>query len=234
MLQPDDLERIRTADGSTTLRHLRLGVLYRSEQGARTESAHVFLEGTRIAAQTSPWTVLELGFGEAWNFRGAVGMALERSAALRYVAVDCDPIPPEHVEGEGPGAGLAREALAEVRRTRTTCRVQRAGVSLTLHPFGWPEVQLEAGAFGSVFHDPFAPSVNPEAWTEDCFAWSRAAMSPAGLLATYSAAGHIRRAMARAGLFVARAPGPGRKREITLASPAAAELGDLRIKYRPC
>ena len=233
MLHPGDLERIRTADGSTTLRHRRLGVLYRSAQGARIESGHVFIRGA-MAKAPPPWGVLELGFGEARNFRGAVEAALETGAALHYCAVDHEPIPPGHVEGEGLGASLARAALAEVRRTCASAILEQDGVRLVLHPRDWKDAALEKERFGAVFHDPFAPSVNPEAWTESCFAWSRAAMAPRGILATYSAAGHVRRAMARAGLFVAVAAGPGRKREITFASPSEEALGGARIKYRPC
>ena len=233
MLHDVDLERIPTADGSTTLRHRRLGVLYRSAHGACIESDHVFIRGAMVKG-LPPWRVLELGFGEARNFRGAVDAAYERGATLLYCAVDHEPIPPGLVMGDGLGAALAREALAEVRRTGEPAIFEQGLVRLVLHPKNWADVSLEKESFDAVFHDPFAPAVNPEAWTQGCFSWSREAMSPSGILATYSAAGHVRRAMARAGLFVAVAAGPGKKREITFASPSEGSLGEARIKYRPC
>ena len=45
------------------------------------------------------------------------------------------------------------------------------------------------------FHDPFGPSTNPEAWTLEVFQQIRTWMTPSGILATYGAAGHARRAM---------------------------------------
>ena len=41
--------------------------------------------------------------------------------------------------------------------------------------------------------------------------------APGGSAATYTAAGHVRRALAEAGFEVTRAPGFGRKRHMTTA-----------------
>ena len=85
----------------------------------------------------------------------------------------------------------------------------------------------------AIFHDPFAPNINPRSWTERCFTWEAENLKPAGILTTYSAAGHVRRALARAGFFVAIGPGVGKKRETTRASRQQERLQPLRIKYTP-
>ena len=42
--------------------------------------------------------------------------------------------------------------------------------------------------------------------------------APGGTLATYTAAGHVRRALAEAGFAVERRPGFGRKRHMTVGT----------------
>ena len=44
--------------------------------------------------------------------------------------------------------------------------------------------------------------------------------TPGGTFATYTAAGHVRRALAEAGFTVDRRPGHGRKRHMTLGALA--------------
>ena len=67
------------------------------------------------------------------------------------------------------------------------------------------------------FLDGFAPARNPELWGEALMREVAAHTAPGGTLASYTAAGHVRRALAEAGLDVRRAPGYGRKRHMTLA-----------------
>ena len=102
---------VRTDDGSYTLRHQALDVLYRSQAGAQTESECVFVTGSRIRASASPWRVLELGFGMAWNFRLTVEAAQKMSAPLIYHAVEVEPLPASLIQGDCLGARIAREAL---------------------------------------------------------------------------------------------------------------------------
>ena len=67
------------------------------------------------------------------------------------------------------------------------------------------------------FLDGFAPARNPELWGDALMRAVAAHTAPGGTLASYTAAGHVRRALAEAGLDVRRAPGYGRKRHMTLA-----------------
>jgi hypothetical protein len=70
----------------------------------------------------------------------------------------------------------------------------------------------------AVYLDPFSPAVNPDAWTPDVLAALARRLRPGGVLASYTVAGHVRRALAAAGLEVAKVPGPvGGKREVLRA-----------------
>lgn len=233
MLQPHQLEKTTTADGSITLRNLPQNVLYRSESGAKGESEHVFLRGSALPAREEGWRVLELGFGTALNFLITAASARQLGRTLHYVAVDAAPIPPEFVPEGYPDSQLARELLRASRELNEPQTRATEGIRLELHPRCWQETELRIDPVHAVFHDPFDPKVNPDCWTVEAFAWSRSLIQPTGRLATYSAAGHIRRAMRDAGYVVARGEGYGQKREMTLASPTESALAPHRIKYRP-
>jgi len=215
-----------------TLRHLGLDVLYGSDGGAKGEAEHVFVDGTGLPDRAGAWRVLELGFGTGLNFLVTAARALKLGYALDYVALDAAPIPPEFVPEGYPHTALAQQLLSACRRSGQPTTTGE-GISLSLYPQRWQEAQLTIDPVDAVFHDPFDPKVNPDCWTVAAFAWSRSRISPTGRLATYSAAGHIRRAMRDAGYVVARGEGYGQKREMTLASPSESALAPHRIKYRP-
>jgi tRNA U34 5-methylaminomethyl-2-thiouridine-forming methyltransferase MnmC len=64
--------------------------------------------------------------------------------------------------------------------------------------------------------DGFSPAKNPELWSPALMAEVARHSAPGGSFATYTAAGHVRRALAEAGFEVTRRPGFGRKRHMTV------------------
>ena len=76
------------------------------------------------------------------------------------------------------------------------------------------------GVVDAVYLDGFAPAKNPEMWEAGLLAAVAGRIAPRGTLATYSAAGFVRRALAEAGLEVERRPGFGTKRHMTVARRA--------------
>ncbi len=231
-----------TADGSYTLFDEARGVHYRSHHGAVTESRHVFLGATGLLERAGEWIVAELGFGAAVNFTQTVRAFRERPYVerLTYHTVDWRPVTPDHLPfHDGEPGDLARQALELAGEATAPVRVssQDAAIDLILYPTPWENADLQVDDAQAFFHDPFARNVNPEAWTAETFRWARAALRDDGRLATYSAATPVRRAMFEAGLHVATAPGPGRKREITVAAPTAEALDPFELlprqKYLP-
>lgn len=69
-----------------------------------------------------------------------------------------------------------------------------------------------------VYFDAFAPSAQPELWTESIFASIFNAMKPGGILVTYCAKGQVKRNMKAVGFTIERLPGPPGKREMTRAT----------------
>ena len=87
--------------------------------------------------------------------------------------------------------------------------------------------------FHALFHDPFAPSVNEDCWSVEYFRWAYGVLQKDGILATYSSAGQVRRNLAEAGFYVGVVQGPGRKKEISLASAREDCVSHCKIKNRP-
>jgi chorismate dehydratase len=72
----------------------------------------------------------------------------------------------------------------------------------------------------AIFHDPFSPKVNPELWSCEFFTLLRRVIKEDGILATYSAATPVRKALHMAGFGVREGVAIGRKSKSTVASPA--------------
>ena len=68
-----------------------------------------------------------------------------------------------------------------------------------------------------IYFDAFAPSAQPELWTDEVFEKMFKILAKGGCLVTYCAKGVVKRSMKAAGFEVERLPGPPRKREMTRA-----------------
>lgn len=214
--------RVRTDDGSWTYLHPLHGASYRSLRGARSESVHVFLNGSGLAAvEEGQWRVLELGFGTGLNFAVTAEAARRAGKRLYYEVFESDLFPPELWE------------TSERWRALTPGEPQTVD-SCTLHlrPCRWQQAEPYIQAAHAYYHDPFGPKESPDCWGEEVFRWALQALADNGVLATYGASTAARRAMHQAGLAVAVAPGWGGKREMTLAARKAEALGSVR-PWRP-
>ena len=242
----DHIVPAETGDGSTTLIDQRREISYRSQHGAIQESKHVFLEGTGIVDRNGPWRVVELGFGAAVNFVQTVRAFRDDFSALRliYHSIDWRPVTSEHLafhgheesadkgddeqpDPENEAAEMARSAVDAIHGGDgpvTTVESEDGKIVLHLHARPWEDAKLTGIGAHAFYHDPFSKRINPESWTAASFVRAKKAMAPDGRLATYSAATSVKEAMFEAGLWVASAPGPGRKREMTVASPSRAVL----------
>ena len=240
---------VQTEDGSATLYDTELKVHYRSTQGAAAESQHVFLQGTKICEQPMPWQILELGLGGGINFLQTAQAFLQRKDAgtLHYHTVEYAPIEPELLIQESYAKWLLfpsllellQEALKQARIARTTeqkhCilrwKQEQKSIELHVYPTEWSQIELPSLQVQAIYHDPFDPQTNPTSWSENCFRWLFSHAHPDSILATYGASGHARRAMQRAGFYVAKTKGYGRKREMTLASPSHKALSEYKLTH---
>ncbi|AZI42783.1 hypothetical protein EHF33_08510 [Deinococcus psychrotolerans] len=210
----------RTSDGTLTLFSERYGEWYSSMHGAGAQSRTVFLEAT--GTHLHPFAqVLEIGFGLGLNFRTTLTSAEKRGAALSYLAYEAFPL---------AASALAQVAAGETHPLWTALlgawdAGTKAGQLHLWH--GQYEVRVEfadASAAplprqwaSAIYLDGFSPTKNPEIWTPDFLARLADSLAAGGTLATYSAAGAVRRSLLAAGLAAKRRRGLVGKREFLVA-----------------
>jgi len=198
---------------------------YYSLQDGLAESRHVFLAGNDLPARFRPgFHIAELGLGtglnvlvawQAWRASGADG-------ALRFTSFEAFPMALADMAAALSAfdevAQLAAMLLAGWGREHP---MRFPGLELTVIPGDARETLATwNGLADAWFLDGFAPARNPELWEPDLLREVANHTAPDGTLATYTAAGHVRRALDAAGFSVERRAGFGRKRHMTVAQRA--------------
>lgn len=192
---------------------------YFSVEDGLDETRHVFLAANalpdRLGRHAGTFRIAELGFGTGLNALATLTAweAAGKPCPLDYTSFEAFPLPPSDMRralGAFPALrpGLLFEAL-DGRIAGVALRVIEGDARLTLPQW--------SGVADAWFLDGFAPAKNPELWDPALLAEVARRLVPGGTLATYTAAGHVRRTLAAAGLEVARVPGYGRKRHMTIA-----------------
>lgn len=196
---------------------------YFSLENGLAETRHVFLAGSGLPERFRPgFRVAELGFGTglnmlatliAWRDAGANG-------PLSYTSFEAYPMTagdiaaalrafPEALAVAGPFL----EAWAQGARA-----FDLGGFAVEVI-VGDARETLPAwdGCADAWFLDGFSPAKNPELWGEGLLAEVAGHTGADGTVATYTAAGFVRRGLEAAGFTVERRPGYGRKRHMTVA-----------------
>jgi tRNA U34 5-methylaminomethyl-2-thiouridine-forming methyltransferase MnmC len=224
---------IKTGDGSDTITIPKMNVSYHSKHGAIQESIHVFIEAGfhYILNQSTnqPINIFEMGFGTGLNGFLTAIEATNRRTKVYYVAVENDP--------------LTKEEISTLNYTET---LKHAELFRSIHQASWNEdIELNEfftlrkinenfinysadQLFNIIYYDAFAPTAQPELWTEEIFKKLYSMLLPGGILVTYCSKGSVRRAMKAAGFKVKKIPGPPGKREMVRAAhPEPAEARPL-------
>ncbi len=216
-------------DGNVPVSRLYDDLYYSAEDGL-AESRHVFLDGNDLSQRWPGllhFAIAELGFGTGLNFLAAWERWRETAAPageLSYTAFEIAPLSAEIM-----GRALARwPSLLPL--ASDLLRVWRGGGEMRL-----PGARLEVilgdardrvprwrGEADAWFLDGFAPSRNPELWEPGLMTAVFERTVPGGSVATYSAAGQVRRNLTQAGFRVFKRPGYGTKRDMTIGRRPSA------------
>lgn len=212
MTQPDQ-SGLTWRDGNIPV-STRFDDPYFSLNGGFAETRHVFLQGNDLPARLRPgFHVAELGFGTGLNL---LALAQIADVPLRFTSFEAFPMTRAELE-------RAHDAFPELA---PLAQELRAGWHLPRFRVGQVEVEVIRGDARSLlpgwqghadawFLDGFSPARNPELWGEDLMAEVARHTHPNGSFATYTAAGHVRRALAAVGFQVERAPGFAGKRHMS-------------------
>lgn len=185
------------------------------------ETRHVFLAGNMLPARFRPgFHIAELGFGTGLNLMAALlaWRAARTDGPLRFTSFEAYPLTPAVMS-------RALDAFPEARCIADPILDQLAqGPAIRLPDLHADILLGDARATlcawqdraDAWFLDGFSPAKNPELWTPELLAQVAAHTAPQGTFATYTAAGHVRRALSDAGFAVERRPGHARKRHMTV------------------
>lgn len=197
---------------------------YFSLNGGLQETRHVFLAGNDLPARLIPgFHVAELGFGTGLNL---LALAQVATRPIRFTSFEAFPMNLEEL-------ARAHAAFPELAGLSAQLRAGWTGRRFAVGMVAADIIQADArqalpawpGRADAWFLDGFSPARNPELWGEDLMAQVARHTAPGGTFATYTAAGHVRRALAAAGFDVSRAPGFAGKRHMS-RGVLASHAGD--------
>ena len=183
--------------------------------GGLSETRHVFLDGNDLADRfRDGFHIAELGFGTGLNLLAALA-EFSAKGVLRYTSFEAYPMARDDI-------ATALSAFPELDPSPIldhwpATRIQTENLDLQII-VGDARDTLPAwtGQADAWFLDGFSPAKNPELWAPELMEQVARHTAPSGTFATYTAAGHVRRALADAGFEVSRVPGFGRKRHMTI------------------
>ncbi|WEX86015.1 tRNA (5-methylaminomethyl-2-thiouridine)(34)-methyltransferase MnmD [Sinorhizobium garamanticum] len=193
----------------------------------RLECGHVFLSGNRLPQrwQTAERFVIgELGFGTGLNFCETWRQWKQTRTAtgqLHFISFERFPMPAADIDralSHWPEISDERQTLIASWPEIPDGHVDldfTDGVRLTvvcgpaLESLGASEHRFDAW-----YLDGFAPSRNPDMWSQELMQLVFDKAASGGTFATYAAAGFVRRNLEAAGFIVERRPGFAGKREM--------------------
>ena len=190
---------------------------YFSLAGGLAETGHVFLAGNALPQRLwAGFHIAELGFGTGLNLLATHLLAPE--VPLRYTSFEAYPITademtrahtafPQAAAVAGPLVAAWAKGQRQFRLGAIEVCVIEGDARETL-----PAWEGRADAW---YLDGFSPAKNPELWGQDLMGQVARHTAKGGTFATYTAAGHVRRALQTAGFVVTRQQGFARKRHMT-------------------
>ena len=214
-----------TKDGSNTLVHPKYNAHYHSTAGAIIESDFVYIKSGLDffieSTQEKSVSVLEIGFGSGLNAINTYRYAIEHEVFVEYIGVEKYPVSLEVVQQLN---FLNFFSIEDKEKVFIEMHQSIENKNLNFSEFFNFKKRFQdfssinsLNQYDVIYFDAFAPNDQPELWTENLFSKMYASLKPNGVLVTYCAQGHARRAMQAAGFSVKRIPGPPSKRHITRA-----------------
>ncbi len=216
---------IWTDDGAP--RSGRFDDVYFSREDGLAETRAVFLAGCGLPGAwegRNRFCAAELGFGTGLNIAALLDLWRREGppgGRLNLFSVEGFPLSRDEAAralAAWPDLAKASQALLDAwpETTPGFHRLDLPGFNATLDlavgDVGWALSQW-TGRADAWFLDGFAPSANPDMWSDAVMDGIAARSAPGARVATFTVAGAVRRGLAERGFVVDKRPGYGRKRE---------------------
>lgn len=219
----------------------RFNDVYFSAASGIAETRHVYLEGNNLPARfkdTEDFTIGELGFGTGLNFLAVWQLWAEshtneqgKSKAGGLEFISCEKYPLKISDMQKTLAQIPEiETYAElfIRKWKNHIADKENMAGWQVVDFGSVKLRLFIGDVMDMFKDTdfkadawfldgFSPAKNPAMWQSPVLKAVARQSARGATLATFTAAGHVRRGLEAAGFDVKKAKGFGHKRDMTVA-----------------
>ena len=231
----------------------RFDDVYFSKEDGLEESRYVFLDHNGIPERwqetSARFTIFETGFGTGLNFlltrqawkehRQSPGVEQNTAQHLHYISVEKYPLNREELR---QALSLWPHLMDQAEDLINQYPLPVSG----FHSLRFPDehltltlifddvkhaVQQISGPVDTWYLDGFAPSRNPEMWSEELFRNMARLSLPGTTVATFTAAGLVKRGLKGAGFTVSKVKGFGRKREM-LCGHYHRTTGPVRQDFR--
>ncbi|SFO22523.1 tRNA U34 5-methylaminomethyl-2-thiouridine-forming methyltransferase MnmC [Cohaesibacter marisflavi] len=221
-----------------TPKSTRFDDTYYTRENGLDETRYVFIDGNRLPER---WlngqsvTIGELGFGTGLNFLATwqawhdtlndCTMSQGTNApSLTYISFEKYPLDQESLaKALSPWPDLAELAnkLVEEWKPNSEGWLKFDFNSVALHLYigdAADGIKTIPSSIDAWFLDGFNPKTNPELWSETLMQSVYDASNPEATLASYTAAGWVRRNLQSAGFSIAKRKGFGHKRDMITGS----------------
>jgi tRNA U34 5-methylaminomethyl-2-thiouridine-forming methyltransferase MnmC len=214
------MEKLRiTDDGSATLYSSEFDQYYHSVRGAKSETQRVYIELGLWAKmqEKSEINILEIGFGTGLNAVMTALEAQENGLKVQFTSLEPYPISQEDAQLLNYEGELNTNLLAQIHQANWEEMVEINAnfhllkIKTTIQNFSTEQL------FDVIYFDAFAPSSQPELWTEEIFRKIGSMTHKGGFLTTYCSKTIIRKALQSAGFKVEKHVGMWGKREVVRA-----------------
>ncbi len=223
-----------TEDGSSTLFNSALNETYHSVKGALSESQFVYIDRglKQVISQKKDIHILEIGLGTALNALLTLD-AIPPDVTIYYTALEPYPITIDLAnayyatfQNEVPKLEFLPSLIAPTneRMISLSERFHFCNLQNTIQTISFSKIEtihknygLPFQGFDLVYFDAFAPSKQPEMWTQDVIEIVSELMAPNGLLTTYCAQGQFKRNLLALGFQLNVMPGHAGKKEMVTA-----------------
>lgn len=212
-----------TEDGSSSIFVAALDEHYHSIHGALQESKHVFIQAGLIhkLKHQSEISILEIGFGTGLNALLSCIESEHHQQKINYTAIEKFPLQ-EDIYHQLNYCSLLENLNCDLffNKIHASNWENKHQISdcfnLIKLQQNIEDIKFE-NQFDIIYFDAFAPSAQPELWTDTVFSSMYQSLKNEGILVTYCAKGIVKRTLKSVGFKIEALPGPIGKREMTRA-----------------